>query len=544
MRILICGIMPKQAYSGGRYHAWMMAEAFAAAGHEVVFWTNNEPIFLDDFSTFEAHQKITLKITSDFSESPGNDWDFIWLIPHKNPPHHVFRRALEISHASKAKLGFLNFETPNWVAKTSPINDEAWRAWRIIAPHTHLILASTNEGLIHAKEYFGDITSARYASCNPPINNFVADSIVKPTTGNARKSIICITRFGNSHGHKGGREILDHAGKELTDCELTFIVGTKNVPYEDRRDYQEWGEQYDVHVKFQHRATDAEKFNLLKNADLMIFLSRFEGFGYPPVEALYSGLPCIVYDLPVLREVSGDTLSYVPLDRPEELNQRIKEVMNNLDDHKKRVSDLEVTRFSFDTYKEKMSAIMTAEQKTQYSSNTDDINSAIDKLKKLDALHQSQNRGSKTTATDARSAKAKLSSSLVSILAALLAAIPPLRRAFTHALFHKGNLNRLMEDKHLSSLLFTDVKPLSKRIRQNQKFLKHLMLSKDGIDLVPEVIAHENAHLAIEELAKNPEIVQAVTRNLGAAGNSNHLSGETLSGQQEADSMQAKKNDD
>jgi glycosyltransferase involved in cell wall biosynthesis len=44
----------------------------------------------------------------------------------------------------------------------------------------------------------------------------------------------------------------------------------------------------------------------------MVFLSHFEGFGYPPVEALYCGVPCVARSLPVLREVNGDYLHYLP----------------------------------------------------------------------------------------------------------------------------------------------------------------------------------------------------------------------------------------
>ena len=119
MKILICSIMPQGAYSGGRYHAWMMAQAFAALGHQVTFWTNNTPIFIDDFEDFDFGDRFVLRLTRDFSDTPDGPWDFVWIIPHKHPPVKVFRRALDISVANKAKLGMLSFETPNWIAKTA-----------------------------------------------------------------------------------------------------------------------------------------------------------------------------------------------------------------------------------------------------------------------------------------------------------------------------------------------------------------------------------------------------------------------------------------
>jgi glycosyltransferase involved in cell wall biosynthesis len=57
--------------------------------------------------------------------------------------------------------------------------------------------------------------------------------------------------------------------------------------------------------------TDLEKFREFKSSRLMVFLSHFEGFGYPPVEALYCGVPCVARPLPVLREVNGQYLHYL-----------------------------------------------------------------------------------------------------------------------------------------------------------------------------------------------------------------------------------------
>ena len=43
----------------------------------------------------------------------------------------------------------------------------------------------------------------------------------------------------------------------------------------------------------------------------MIFLSYFEGFGYPPIEALACQTPCIAYELDVLKETCSDKLVLV-----------------------------------------------------------------------------------------------------------------------------------------------------------------------------------------------------------------------------------------
>ena len=69
--------------------------------------------------------------------------------------------------------------------------------------------------------------------------------------------------------------------------------------------------RYDVSVEVTGMISEAKKWHELKRASLVLFPSFFEGFGLPPVEAQYAGTPCIAFDLPVLREVSGDGITFV-----------------------------------------------------------------------------------------------------------------------------------------------------------------------------------------------------------------------------------------
>lgn len=56
---------------------------------------------------------------------------------------------------------------------------------------------------------------------------------------------------------------------------------------------------------------DDQIFNILSNATGMLFPSRVEGFGLPPVEAAMLGTPVICSDLPVFKEILGDYPVYV-----------------------------------------------------------------------------------------------------------------------------------------------------------------------------------------------------------------------------------------
>jgi len=58
--------------------------------------------------------------------------------------------------------------------------------------------------------------------------------------------------------------------------------------------------------------TEAELESLYARASVFVFLSEYEGFGLTPLEALSAGVPIVVLDTPIAREVYGETAWYVP----------------------------------------------------------------------------------------------------------------------------------------------------------------------------------------------------------------------------------------
>lgn len=55
-------------------------------------------------------------------------------------------------------------------------------------------------------------------------------------------------------------------------------------------------------------------FGLLRNARAMLFPSRYEGFGFPLLEAMNVGCPVIAVDSPINREIGGGAAQLLPLD--------------------------------------------------------------------------------------------------------------------------------------------------------------------------------------------------------------------------------------
>ncbi len=69
-----------------------------------------------------------------------------------------------------------------------------------------------------------------------------------------------------------------------------------------------------IHVR--SYVTDEELRALYATASAFVFLSEYEGFGLTPLEALAGGLPVLLLDTPVAREVCGSAASYVPRPDP------------------------------------------------------------------------------------------------------------------------------------------------------------------------------------------------------------------------------------
>ena len=88
-------------------------------------------------------------------------------------------------------------------------------------------------------------------------------------------------------------------------------------------------DQYVGHPHFKHveRATDDELGEILSSARATIYASTIEGYGLPPVESLYAGIPCIVSKrVPSVANLSGG-LHFLDEATPEEIEAQVRALM-------------------------------------------------------------------------------------------------------------------------------------------------------------------------------------------------------------------------
>ncbi len=128
-------------------------------------------------------------------------------------------------------------------------------------------------------------------------------------------NILCVAKFME---HKGQHLLIDAFEKLLKDA--PDLVGGVHLTL---RGFQNDGDYYRTIKKriAESRCFECMKIipfspadsleTIYKDADLVVLLSSYEGFGLPVLEAQGAGLPVLCSDIPVLREVGGEGAVYV-----------------------------------------------------------------------------------------------------------------------------------------------------------------------------------------------------------------------------------------
>ncbi len=345
-------------YSGGRYHAWMMAEALSAGGHHVTYVTNARPVFMSDFRSYPDHRRIKICLTRDFRTGlPLRDFDIVILVPHLNVDPSFFMRIKAFAVSRKARLATLNFETPNWynALSPSPRSPHVYTGWKRMCGYADMIISSAEESVRYAREYFDDIgPETIHTACYPSINSRVADTVtgVKP-----ENRVLLFGRFFAQDAHKGSTQANKLFCEALRGYTMVFIVGSKQATPPEFDRWQVEADAFGIRLEIKTKLSDVEKFREIKRSKLVLFPSFFEGFGYPPVEAQYCNVPCIAFDLPVVRETSGDGAYYVPIGDWDAFQAKIGEVLRSGRDHT-RLKEHIAPIATFDSYVARMDTIV------------------------------------------------------------------------------------------------------------------------------------------------------------------------------------------
>jgi len=74
---------------------------------------------------------------------------------------------------------------------------------------------------------------------------------------------------------------------------------------------------------------DNKKWQLLKNADVFVFPSFYEGFGFPVLEAQLAGIPVVASNISSLPEILNNSALLINPNKPEKIAEAIYKIMKN-----------------------------------------------------------------------------------------------------------------------------------------------------------------------------------------------------------------------
>jgi glycosyltransferase involved in cell wall biosynthesis len=100
--------------------------------------------------------------------------------------------------------------------------------------------------------------------------------------------------------------------------------------------------------------SDDDLLQIYTDASAFVFLSEYEGFGLTPLEALASGVPVVLLDTPVAREICGDAAVYVARPDPALVEAAVDAVLFDAEERERILSAARhiVSRYSWTTFSE------------------------------------------------------------------------------------------------------------------------------------------------------------------------------------------------
>lgn len=127
----------------------------------------------------------------------------------------------------------------------------------------------------------------------------VNERAAKASGSHKRRNIVStVSRW---EGHKGFLDAL-HVVKRLPGPPEFHVI----TSFGDGGRMKQEGNRRGLRVVVHPRASEEEKYAVLKQSRLFVFPSHYEGLGIPPMEAILVGLRGVAYDFPVMREIAPD----------------------------------------------------------------------------------------------------------------------------------------------------------------------------------------------------------------------------------------------
>jgi glycosyltransferase involved in cell wall biosynthesis len=113
-------------------------------------------------------------------------------------------------------------------------------------------------------------------------------------------------------------------------------------------------------IGIQSYVSEEELGQLHRHARVFAFLSDYEGFGMTPIDALAAGIPIVVLDTPVAREIYGNAAIYVERPEPELIDAALDRALNDEREraHRLAIAPGVLSRYSWEECARRVLAVL------------------------------------------------------------------------------------------------------------------------------------------------------------------------------------------
>jgi glycosyltransferase-like protein len=322
MRIALLSYSTKPR--GGVVHTLALAEALAALGQDVTVWSLGRGGDTSFFRPVDPRVRLSVVPFPDVAgEGVGTR-----ILRSIDVLRSAFSASdFDIVHAQdciSANAAGRCIRTVHHLDQFTTPELAACHERAIVKPFAHLcVSAAVASELeagwgIEATVIPNGVSSARFAAAAAGTPDAVAGRAAW-----VRRLGRYILTVGGIEPRKGSLELLEaYSLLGATDLQLVIAGGETLFDYRDYRSkWEKRAADLGVAPVVLGPVADAELPSLVAAASVFAFPSVKEGFGLAPMEALAAGVPLVVSDLPVFREIFRDAASYAT--GPEELARQL-----------------------------------------------------------------------------------------------------------------------------------------------------------------------------------------------------------------------------
>jgi len=140
-----------------------------------------------------------------------------------------------------------------------------------------------------------------------------------------------------------------------------IIAGAPGFGYEEIYEYAQKS-SYKEKIKFIDYIDAADKPSLYASARLFIYPSFYEGFGFPILEAMASGIPIITSNRTSLTEITGSSEYLINPNNPDQIAEAMVKILNSPELQKEQIKNglIEAEHFSWQNAAENFQKIISS----------------------------------------------------------------------------------------------------------------------------------------------------------------------------------------